>query len=108
MKFLQEELTFSERRACRAIEIDRKSMHYKPVEKDSPELLKLVRGIAERHPSYGYRRVHLMLKRKGVKMNLKRLRKKDLPTCRKPKRFRNSPATSASILEGLITFAEVL
>lgn len=75
MKFLQEELTFSERRACRAIEIDRKTMHYKPVEKDPPELLKRVRQIAERHPSYGYRRVHHMLKRQGVKMNLKRLRR---------------------------------
>ncbi len=75
MKFLQEELTFSERRACRAIEIDRKTVHYRPVEKDSPGLIKQIRTIAERHPSYGYRRIHVHLKRLGVEINVKRLRR---------------------------------
>lgn len=75
MKFLQEELTFSERRACRAIEIDRKSLHYEAVEKDSQILTRQVRAIAEKYPSFGYRRVHEALKRQGVQMNLKRLRR---------------------------------
>jgi hypothetical protein len=38
VKFLKEELTFSERRACRAIEIDRKTIRYQAVEKDSQNL----------------------------------------------------------------------
>lgn len=75
MKFLKEELTFSERRACRAIEIDRKTLHYKPVQKDAPELVNKIRAIAEKYPSYGYRRVHSRLSRQGVKMNIKRLRR---------------------------------
>lgn len=75
MKFLQQELTFSERRACRAVEIDRKTMHYEPVEKDSPEIVKQIRLIAERYPSWGYRRIHDRLGRLGVKMNIKRLRR---------------------------------
>lgn len=75
MKFLQEELTFSERRACRAIEIDRKTIRYKPVVKDSPGLISRVRAIAEKYPSFGYRRIHVRLQKDGIKINLKRLRR---------------------------------
>lgn len=72
---MQEELTFSERRACRAIEIDRKTIRYKPVEKDSKFLVSRVRAIAEKYPSFGYRRIHASLLKEGAKMNVKRLRR---------------------------------
>lgn len=70
---MREELTFSERRACRAIEIDRRAVHYKAVVKDSQNLIRRIKKIAERYPSYGYRRVHDRLKREGIAMNIKRL-----------------------------------
>jgi len=72
---LQDELTFSERRACKAVEIDRKTLHYQATPRDPPQLVKEVRAIAEKFPSFGYRRVHESLKRKGVVMNIKRLRR---------------------------------
>jgi putative transposase len=75
VKFLKEELTFSERRACRAIEIDRKTIRYQAVEKDSQNLKARVKALAEKYPSFGYRRIHARLKREGIVMNIKRLRR---------------------------------
>jgi putative transposase len=75
VRFLKEEISFSERRACRAVAMDRKSYRYQRKEKDSKALVSQIRKVAEKHPSYGYRRVHDRLKREGVKLNLKRLRR---------------------------------
>lgn len=75
MKFLKEEILLSERRACQVIEMDRKSFRYQARPRDSEGLLAQVRAIAEKHPTYGYRRVHAILAKGGIRMNLKRLRR---------------------------------
>lgn len=57
------------------MKIDRKTLHYKPVVKDSAALIKQVKDIAEKYTSFGYRRIHDRLKREGVNLNIKRLRR---------------------------------
>jgi len=55
--------------------VDRKTIRYKPVEKDSKFLIDRVRAIAEKYPSFGYRRIHASLLKEGAKINVKRLRR---------------------------------
>jgi len=75
VKFLKEELTFSERRACKAIGIDRKTIRYQPVKKDSDALVQSVRNLAGKYPSFGYCRIHQKLSQQGFAINIKRLRR---------------------------------
>ena len=73
--FLREEIGLSERRALKAIEIDRKTLHYKARVKNPPELVRKIKEIASRYTNFGYRRVHAKLKREGIEVNLKKLRR---------------------------------
>jgi len=63
----------SERRACQLVGANRASMRYvshKPVE----GLLKeRITAIAHEKRRYGYRRIHVLLKREGIKINHKKL-----------------------------------
>ena len=62
----------AQRRACRALGLDRSGRRYAPVPRD--ERLTLARRIAERagtHPRYGSRRVWALLRREGWSVNQK-------------------------------------
>jgi transposase InsO family protein len=62
----------SQRRACRALGVDRSGLRYAPVARD--EELALTRRIEElsgEHPRYGYRRIWAMLRREGWSVNVK-------------------------------------
>lgn len=50
-------------------------MHYRPVEKDAPELVAKIREIAEKYPNFGYRRIHNRILKSGILINIKRLRR---------------------------------
>lgn len=63
----------SERRACQLIEINRSSYQYEPEAKDEQPLREQIREIAHRHRRYGYRRVHVLLRREGRSINHKRV-----------------------------------
>ena len=65
----------SQRRACRAIGVDRTSMRYRSIRPDDAVLRARLRELAAVRRRFGYRRLQLMLRREGVRMNHKKLRR---------------------------------
>ncbi len=63
----------SERRACELMGVARSSCRYRPkVDKDA-ELRAALRAVALERPRFGYRRLRVMLKRRGWAVNRKRV-----------------------------------
>ena len=62
----------SERRACRVIDADRKSVRYRSTRADDAELREKLRELANRRRRFGYRRLHILLRREGVMINRKK------------------------------------
>ena len=62
----------SERRACRVIGICRSSHRYRSQRRDDRALRMRILEIAETRVRYGYRRVHVVLRREGWRVNHKR------------------------------------
>ncbi|SDR01214.1 HTH-like domain-containing protein [Pseudovibrio sp. Tun.PSC04-5.I4] len=65
----------SERRACSVLNVDRSSVRYKRVRADDAPLRVAMKKVAFERRRFGYRRVHVMLQREGITMNLKKLRR---------------------------------
>ena len=63
----------SMRKACAAIQLSRVVYLYQPVARDNTALLMRMKEITQTRVHYGYRRVHVMLKREGFKDNHKRV-----------------------------------
>jgi putative transposase len=63
------------RRACRAVPACRATYHYRSVRPDQAPLRKRIREIAETRARYGYRRIHIVLRREGWLVNVKRVRR---------------------------------
>jgi putative transposase len=61
------------RRACQALPVDRSTYHYRSKRTGQAPLLKRIREIAETRVRYGYRRIHVLLKREGWRVNEKRV-----------------------------------
>ena len=68
---LRERFKCSERRICRALNVWRATMRYRSQRKVAPELVADLRQVAMERPRFGYRRLHVMLKRKGWTVNRK-------------------------------------
>jgi len=64
----------SQRRASRLVGVDPKTVRRKRVP-DNPEIRACMREIASERRRFGYRRIGLMLKREGIHMNHKKLRR---------------------------------
>jgi len=62
----------SERRACRVIDADRKSVRYRSVRDDDGALREKLRELANRRRRFGYRRLHILLRQEGVMINRKK------------------------------------
>jgi putative transposase len=60
------------RRACGALNFDRSTYHYTSRRTDQAGLERRIREICETRVRYGYRRVHVLLERKGWGTNIKR------------------------------------
>lgn len=88
VEFLLHAFNTSQRRACGLAQIDRSGHRYRSVRKDESDLKIKIRDLAEARPRYGYRRIHVLMARQGIKMNLKRLRRlyKEEGLCVKTKR----------------------
>jgi len=71
----QETFGVSERRACDMLGADRSSVRYRSRRPDDAELREKIRAVAADRRRFGYRRIHVMLSRQGVHMNLKKLRR---------------------------------
>ncbi len=63
------------RRACRALELDTSTYHYKARRRDQAGIEARIKDICETRVRYGYRRVHVLLRREGYEINQKRTRR---------------------------------
>ena len=94
----------SERRACRVLSQPRMTQRYEATRPDDEErLVARMRGLAAKHPRYGYRRIWALLRREGWSINRKRVHRlwsrEGLKVARpqKQKRFRGSSENSCSV-----------
>ncbi len=69
---LQAALGMSERRACRMISADRKSMRYRSCRADDGDLRSGLCELAQQRRRFGYRRLHILLRRDGITINRKK------------------------------------
>lgn len=63
------------RRACRALRFDTSSYHYKSRRTGQAGLEQRIGEICETRVRYGYRRVHVLLRREGWQVNIKKTRR---------------------------------
>jgi putative transposase len=76
-EYLAEQYKVSQRRAGRVIGRSRSTLRYvRKRRSDEPPLVQEIKRLARRHPRFGYRRVFVMLDRKGWSVNLKRVRRR--------------------------------
>jgi putative transposase len=64
---------FSERKACQLVGANRTSVRYLSKKPEELLLKGKITGIAHEKRRYGYRRIHMLLKREGVQINHKKL-----------------------------------
>jgi putative transposase len=70
---LKGEHEMSERRACQLLQCCRMTMRYASVKPDDTVLRDRMKAIAHERRRFGYRRIHILLKREGTHVNHKRL-----------------------------------
>ena len=69
---LQALLDVSERRACRVIAADRAVIRYQSRRDDDGALREKLRELAHQRRRFGYRRLHILLRREGLTINRKK------------------------------------
>src|SRR6185437_6817270 len=88
------------RRACRALPVERSTYHYRPRRVEQAELKQRIKEIAETRVRYGYRRIHVLLRREGWKVNPKRVcrlyREMDLQLRNKRPKVASKPSCVAT------------
>ena len=65
-------LDVSERRACRVIDADRTVVRYQSRRDDDHVLRERLRDLAHQRRRFGYRRLHILLRRDGIAINRKK------------------------------------
>lgn len=65
MTFAMQQFGMSERRACKLVDVDRSSYRYEPMPDHNAELRQELVNMARQKPRYGYRRLHVLLTRRG-------------------------------------------
>lgn len=96
---LRASLGMSERRACRVVGADRKSVRYRSRRPDDAGLRERLRVLAAERHRFGYRRLHVLLRREGVLVNRKktqRLYTEEGLTVRKRRSRRRAVGTRAA------------
>ncbi|MGK5595572.1 MAG: IS3 family transposase [Parachlamydiaceae bacterium] len=63
----------SERRACLLVGVNRATVRYKERRIEDGKLSDSIRAIAIEKKRFGYRRIHMVLKKKGFKVNHKKV-----------------------------------
>lgn len=63
----------SERRACRVLRVPRATLRYRSQAQDQTPLRMRLRDLAAARVRYGYRRLHVLLRREGWRVNHKRV-----------------------------------
>jgi len=72
VEHVRQEYAFSERRACRLMMLAVTTYRYRSVRSDEPLRTTLVE-LAREKPRFGYRRLHVLLRRSGERVNHKRV-----------------------------------
>ena len=76
VRFAQRKLGVSQRRACKALEVSRSTIRYKPeLGEFTRRLLARILELVAKHPRYGYKRIWKLLRRDGWKINRKRVQR---------------------------------
>lgn len=91
----------SERRACSVIGADRSSVRYRSLRPDDDALRVRMRELAAERRRFGYRRLHVLLRREGLVRNPKRtqrLYREEGLTVRKRRGRKRAVGTRAPIL----------
>jgi putative transposase len=70
--YLRRSYEMSERRACAAIQVDRSMVRYRSRRPDDASLRRRMRELAAERRRFGYRRLHILLRREGLVLNRKR------------------------------------
>ena len=74
VQWVREHYSVSERHACRLVGIGRSTLRYCAHQRPDESLLRLrLRELAAVRPRFGYRRLHVLLRREGVIVNHKRV-----------------------------------
>jgi putative transposase len=71
--WLHVQLGFSQRRACALVGIGRSTARYRSRRRGDEELRRRLRELAAERPRFGYRRLHILLRRDGIAVNHKRV-----------------------------------
>ncbi len=72
---LRQTFEMSERRACRVIGADRASARYRSTRPEDGPLRERLRALAQERRRFGYRRLHVLLRREGHAVNRKRVQR---------------------------------
>ena len=72
---LQAAYEMSERRACRVLGVDRTSVRYQATRPDDGALRDRLKALAQERRRFGYRRLHVLLRREGHAVNKKRVQR---------------------------------
>lgn len=73
MDWAMRERTYSQRHACALVGIDPRVYRYRSQRSDDADLRQRLRQLASERRRFGYRRLHLLLEREGVRINWKKL-----------------------------------
>ncbi len=101
VRAMQASFGFSERRACALVGVDRSTCRYQERRADWPALRERLRGLAAERRRFGYRRLHVLLRREGYRVNLKRVyrlyREEGLAVRRRRRRRRVARGTPLAV-----------
>ncbi len=61
----------SQRRACRVLSVDRSGMRYRSIPPDDSHIRAAMKTVTVQRRRFGYRRIHVMLERQGIEMDLR-------------------------------------
>jgi putative transposase len=73
VQFFRAGFKVGERRACRVAGVHRTTMRYRSQARDQSPLRQRIKELAAVRVRYGYRRIHVLLRREGWKVNAKRV-----------------------------------
>ena len=73
MNWAIENKGYSQRRACALVGMHPKTYRYAPTKGDDGDLRRRLKALAHERRRFGYRRLHILLKRAGIEVNHKRV-----------------------------------
>ena len=65
----------SQRRACAALNVDRSTVRYQSCRAEDVDLRDAIKRVSKERRRFGYRRIHVMVRREGFEVNHKKLRR---------------------------------